>query len=128
MMHELAGNDALISLEGDLSRCRFPGDLVTSRDETINLKRQTLVPTEDFIVLRLTSEMVAPIFEQIASAGLTCAIVHVQIARKGVTELGAYDNFHPECVVTGSGVSTTLLDELKDKRIIRDYQIAASSS
>ncbi|MCW5554960.1 MAG: hypothetical protein KIS67_22700 [Verrucomicrobiae bacterium] len=127
-MIELAGDNVLISLEGDLAQCRFLDDMVISWDETANLKRQTRVPKDDFIVLRLTSETVGPIFEQVAAVGLARAIVHVQIERNGVIELGAYDNFHPECVVTGSGVSPTLLDELKEERIIRDYQIAASSS
>ena len=124
-MTELAG-DARLSLEGDLSRCRFPDDLVVSRDETAVLKRNTLVPRQDFIILRLSADTVATVFQQVMSAGLKRAIIHVQIERAGVLELGAYDNFHPECVVTGSGVCAKLLDELKSKRVLRDFKIAAA--
>jgi len=124
-MTELAG-DSRISLEGDLSRCRFPDDLVVSRDETGVLKRHTLVPRQDFVVLRLSADAVAPIFQQVLSAGLKHPIIHVQIERAGVMELGAYDNFHAECVVTGPGMSAELLDELKSKSVLRDFKMAAA--
>jgi len=123
LMVELAG-DAHISLEGDLSSCRFPDDLVVTRDETSVLKRGTLVPKQDFVVLRLNPETIDPIFEQMMTASLKRAIVHVQIERNGVRELGAYDNFHPECVVTGPGVSPEVLDELKKKNVLRAFERA----
>src|SRR5689334_20505474 len=119
LMNELAG-DARISLEGDLSHCQFPEDLIVSADETEALRRNTTWPRQDFVVLRLTAETVAPIFKQVMAAGLKRAIVHVQIERNGIRELGAYDNFHPECVVTGPGVSESLLEELKLKSVLRD--------
>jgi len=122
-MAELAGNTR-ISLEGHLSSCQFENLSAVSHVETAILKRNTLVPKLDFVVAMLSPEMVEPVFDQVMKAGLTDNIIHVQIERNGALELGAYDNFHPECVVTGSGVSTALLDELKDKKIIREYQIA----
>jgi hypothetical protein len=124
MMSELAGDDTRMSLEGDLSRCWFPESLVLGRDELGPLRRGTLYPRQDFIVLRLTPEAVGPIFEQASAAGLTGPIIHVQIERSGVLELGAYDNFHPECTVTGPGVSAALLDELKRKGVLRDFRVA----
>src|SRR4051812_6705991 len=78
LMDELAG-DARISLEGDLAHCHFPEDLIVARDQTDVLKRNTISPPQDFIVLRLTPESVAPIFKQVMSAGLNRAIIHVQI-------------------------------------------------
>src|SRR4051812_13540858 len=93
MMRELAG-DSLISLEGDLSRCRFPVHLVVGHDETRLLRRNTHIPRQDFVVLRLSTDAIAPIFEQVMSAGLERAIIHVLIERGGILELGAYDNFH----------------------------------
>lgn len=123
LMVELAGN-AQLSLEGDLSRCRFIDDVVITRDETPTLKRNTIAPKQDFVVLRLTPETVDPIFKQVMAAGLKHAIIHVQIKRNGVPELRAYDNFHPECVVTGPGVSSVLLEELKKSNVLRGFKVA----
>lgn len=127
LIAELAG-DARISLEGDLSQCRFSDDLVVSRAGAGLLKPNTLVPRQDFVVLRLTLETVAPIFQQVMAAGLKHAIIHVQIERNGVLELGAYDNFHPDCVVTGPGITPELLDDLKSRRLLRDFRRASASS
>ena len=88
-MAELAGN-AHISIEDDLSHCRFIDGLVLTRDETPMLKRDTLAPIHDFIVLRLANETIEPIFRQIQAAGLKRAILHVQIERDGVA-IGPYD-------------------------------------
>lgn len=123
LMVELAGNTQL-SLEGDLSRCRFTDDVVMAHDETLTLKRNTIAPKQDFVVLRLTPETVDAIFKQVMAAGLKHAIIHVQIERNGVPELGAYDNFYHESVVTGPGVSSTLLQELKKLNVLRDFRVA----
>ncbi|HLJ12755.1 MAG TPA: hypothetical protein VKU82_16280 [Planctomycetaceae bacterium] len=104
LMVELAGN-ARLSLEGDLSRCRLPDELVLSRDESGLLRRNTLYPREDFVIAELMPTSVSPIFKQVMAAGLKRAIVHVQIERDGILELGAYDNFHEDCVFTGPGIS-----------------------
>jgi hypothetical protein len=122
LMLEL-GEKSIMSLEGDLSRCRFSPDLVLGHDETTTLKRNTIDPRQDFVVLRLCPEMVAPVFKQVLAAGLKRAIIHVQIERNGVLELGAYDNF---CfVTTGPGISADLLNEFKAKHIVRDFQVAS---
>jgi len=118
MMLELAGN-ARISLEGNLSHCRFSDDLVLTRDETAVLKRNTIAPKQDFVILRLASETVAPVFKQVMAAGLRRAIIHVQVERHDSLELGAYDNF--QCVVTGPGVSSAVLNELKTSNVLRDF-------
>ena len=123
LMVELAGN-ARMSLEGDLSQCRFADEILVSRDEVGKLKRGTLAPRLDFIVLRLTPETVDSIFKQVMAAGLKRGIVHVQIERNNVLELGAYDNFHSECVATGRGVGLTLLDELKRTNVLSDFRLA----
>jgi hypothetical protein len=120
LMRELAG-DAHLSLEGDLQGCEFLPDQVVTREELGVLKRNTLAPRLDFVILRLAPSTVDPIFSQISAVGLSSAIIHVQIESSGVVELGAYDNFHSECVVTGSRVPSTLLSELKTKNIIRAF-------
>ncbi len=95
-----------------------------AHDETLTLKRNTIAPKQDFVVLRLTPETVDAIFKQVMAAGLKHAIIHVQIERNGVPELGAYDNFYHESVVTGPGVSSTLLQELKKLNVLRDFRVA----
>ncbi len=125
VMSELAG-DAYMSLEGDLSRCRLSDQLVVGCDETAALKRSTFVPKQDFVVVALTRKTVAPILQQVMAAGLKRAIIHLQIERNGVLELGAYDNFDPDYVVTGPGISPELLDELKRKHILHDFGVARS--
>jgi hypothetical protein len=114
-----------MSLEGDLSKCKFEADMVYAQEETGLLKRITTYPRQDLVVLRLEPDTIGPLFKQIMAAGLSHAIIHVQIERDSVLELGAYDNFHSECVVTGPGVSGALLSELKSKSILRDFAIVA---
>ncbi len=74
--------------------------------------------------MRLEQNTIARIFKQVVAAGLTHAIIHVQIEREGVLQLGSYDNFHRDCVVTGSGVGVALLLELKSKGVLRDFTVA----
>ena len=124
LMLELAGN-AHLSLEGDLSRCWLTDDLAPNRNETAVLKRNTTAPVQDFVVLRLTRETVDPIFKQVVAAGLKRAIIHVQIERDGVLELGAYDHFQRECVVVGPGISPALLDELTKTNVLWGFKAAA---
>ena len=57
------------------------------------------------------------------AAGLKRAIIHVQIERDGVLELGAYDNFNQECVMTAGGVSPALLEDLKHANVLRDFKV-----
>jgi hypothetical protein len=124
-MDEFAGGR--MSLEGDLSRCVFPADVVLARDELDILRRNTLAPRQDFVVLRLEPDAAAAIFRQIVAAGLSRAIIHVQIERGGVLELGAYDNFHTGCVVTGPGVGAGLLSELQAAGVLRGFQVASTA-
>jgi hypothetical protein len=114
-----------MSLEGDLSQFQIADEMVVSRDEFGILKCGTIAPKMDFIVLRLTPETVDPILKQVLAAGLNHAIIHVQIERNNVLELGAYDNFHSECVATGGGVGSALLDEMKNANVLRDFWAAS---
>ena len=123
VMFELAG-DSQMSLEGDLSCCRFTDDVMATGDETAILRRNTIAPKQDYVVLQLTRETYTPILKQVMAAGLKRAIIHVQIERNGVLELGAYDNF--QVVVTGPSISPELLNELKITNVLRDFKVATS--
>jgi hypothetical protein len=126
LMEEFVGGR--MSLEGDLSRCAFPDDIVLGRGEEGALRRNTLTPRLDFIVLRLEPDTIPLIVKEMMAAGLRRAIIHVQIDHGGVLQLGAYDNFYPGCVVTGPGVSPALLTELHSAGILRDYKPAMPSN
>lgn len=78
---------ARMTLEGDLSACHFPEGVTLSREEVGVLRRNTLAPRLDLVVLRLDPETVAPIFGE--EKGAWGGIVHVQIERDGVLQLGA---------------------------------------
>ena len=119
MMYEFIGG--WMSLEGDLSKCKFAEQWVVSREETGLLKRNTLWPRQGFVILRLEKEAIEDVFRQVMAAGLSRAIVHVQIEHDGILQLGAYDNFHPESVVAGPGVGELLLAELKSNEVLRDF-------
>ena len=56
----LAGG-ARISFEGDLRHCVFPPELPRSSAETFVLRRNTIAPVQDFVVLPLEPETIAPI-------------------------------------------------------------------
>jgi hypothetical protein len=120
IMRELAG-DARLSLEGALGDAPFPADAILGREPLDLLKRNTTSPVMDFLVLRLQAELVDGLFSQISRIGLREDIVHVQIEKRGRLELTAYDNFHPEGVVTGPGVPAEILAELEAAGVVRGF-------
>jgi hypothetical protein len=119
MMDELAG-DAHISFEGNLSALRFSSIPGVSHEETVALKRHTRWPKQDFIVIPLEPSTNKAI---ISAMGGTVPndIIHIQVERGGVLQFAAYDNFHPESVVFGTGVEQAVLTSLVAEGIIRPY-------
>ncbi len=116
VMTELAGS-AHISFEGDLSALKLyvlPG---ASHEETVILKRNTLRPKQDFVVVPLEASTEGAI---IAAIGGTVprAILHIQIEKNGRLEFGTYDTFHPECFTIGSGLESAFFDELLSEGIL----------
>ncbi len=128
MMRALAGN-AHISFEGDLSRCGFPPHLHPDPLETPALRRQTLVPQQDFVVLPLEPENIRPILDVVLpDRRFMEDIIHIQIEKHGSLQFGAYDNFHPECVVCCAGIGQDLLDHLKQNGVLRSWTIPPGQS
>ena len=120
-MKTLAG-DARISFEGNLSRVDFGSIAGTSNEETHILKRNTIEPLQDFVVLPLEPESVASILRALSFGGaLSDDILHVQIEKAGRLEFGAYDNFHPDCVVACEGVLVPVLRHLLEQQISRSF-------
>ena len=48
-------------------------------------------------------------------------IIHIQIEKQGALQFESYDQFHHECIVCFFGVPPKLLEELKQRGIIRSW-------
>jgi hypothetical protein len=117
----LAGG-AQVSFEGDLSCCGLQRLADASAEETVALRRNTLWPREDFVVLPLETDTLKPILAEVLPEGrLVKAIIHVQISKLGRLAFGAYDNFHRDCTVAFDPSLIPLLDALQAKGVIRSY-------
>lgn len=123
MMREFA-NHSYISFEGSLANLEFYNWPIASYVETPVLERQTVSPELDFVVVPLTDQTLSDIWKELSKKGHLAreGIIHVQIESNGKLVFGGYDNFHRECTVAYSGVSTALLEGLKEKGVIRDYR------
>jgi hypothetical protein len=119
MMEELAGN-AHISFEGDLSGLQLLSTPGASREETPALKRNTLWPRQDFVILPLEPSMSKTIVSAIGGT-IPRAIIHIQFERNALLQFAAYDNFHPKCIVFGNGVKQEVLESLVSQNILRPY-------
>lgn len=123
MMKEFA-NRSNISFEGALGELTFPSWPNAAVEETSALKRQTISPRLDFVVLPLTHETVKNIWSELSSKDHLVheGIIHVQIECDGQLVFGGYDNFYRECTVAYPGVPVHLLEELKKRGVIREFQ------
>src|SRR5262249_5634068 len=117
IMEELAGN-AHMSFEGRLNQLRLASIPGASEEETLALKRNTIWPKQDFIVVPLEPSLETAILSVIGGT-FPSSIIHIQIEKAGILEFGAYDNFYPECIFFGSAVSQTLLDSLISQGVLR---------
>jgi hypothetical protein len=117
----LAGG-AHISFEGDLSCCALQRLPNASVDETEHLRRNTLSPLQDFVVLPLEPDTLKSILDEVLpDARLLKQIIHVQIVKLGRLAFGAYDNFHRDCTVALDPLLVPLLDALRTSGVVRSY-------
>jgi len=117
MMDELAG-DAHVSFEGDLRRLNFSTLAGVSDQPSSVLKRNTIWPKQDFIIVPLEPSMGTRVIAALGGV-IPRAIIHIQIEKSGRLEFGAYDNFHPECIFFGSAVREAVIERLASQEIIR---------
>jgi hypothetical protein len=118
IMEELAG-DAHISFEGDLSGLHLSSIPGASQEETVALKRNTLWPKQDFIVLPLEPPMTKTIVSAIGGT-VPSAIIHIQIEKGGILQFAAYDNFYPGSIVFNTAVKP-ILESFVSESIMRPY-------
>ena len=122
-MRLLAG-EARVSLEGNLSGLDLVSVAGATNEESPALRRQTLVPRQDFVVLPVEPDTVTAIAARIPGARLVADVEHVQIEKNGRLEIGIYDNFDPDSSWAGEAFSVVLLDQLKEKGIVRGWRRA----
>ena len=119
MMEELAG-DAHISFEGDLRGLPIFSTPGASHEETVTLKRNTLWPKQDFIVLPLEPSMSKAIISAVGGT-IPGTILHIQIEKNPLLQFAAYDRFHPECIVFGTAVKQAFLESLVSQGIMAPH-------
>jgi len=117
IMEELEGA-AHISLEGSLRGVRLMSYPGASHQPTAVLKRGTISPEQDFLVIPLGPSVGKEIIAALGGA-IPKTVLHIQIEKHGVLEFGAYDNFHPECIFFGSAIRQTTVESLVANEIIQ---------
>jgi hypothetical protein len=118
ILDKFCGNSA-ISLEGDLSKVDFSDFAGVSKIETITLKRQTIWPTQDFVVLPLTFENVTKLKKLLQRIGIRNRVLHIQVESDGQIVLGSYDQFGKNETWISMSVGEEFVKELMHKDIIR---------
>jgi hypothetical protein len=119
LMEELAGG-AHVSFEGRLRGLSLSNISGASGEPTSVLKRNTLSPKQDFVVVPLEPSMGQRIIAAIGGT-IPGAIIHIQIEKDGQLQFGAYDNFHPECIYFGNAVKEAVIQSLISENIMRRY-------
>jgi len=124
MMSALASDTTKISFEGTLSHTDLLRIAGVTHDESGVLRRATLAPQRDFIVLPLSEQTLPAIMKAIDSkiAIGEEGIVHVQIVKDSDMAFAAHDSFDKECVVAYPAVPRALLDELTQAKVLRGYR------
>lgn len=115
---------ALASFEGDLSVLNFNELSGCSFDETNSLKRQTLEPLMDFVVVPINVQNVNTLkkfFAKKEVLGTNGSIIHTQIEANGESLFIACDNFDNDCTVVSTTVPEAFLKQLTEQGILRGY-------
>ena len=126
LMEALEGN-AHVSFEGDLRSLALSSYPGVSSHPTDALKRNTLLPNQDFLVVPLDPSSSKRIYAALGDV-VSKTVLHVQIEKDGVLQFGAYDNFHPECIFFGGAVSQELVESLVSKDILRPLPESGAKS
>ena len=124
MMRTFASEQSSIAFEGNLASSQLFKLEGVSDDEVGVLRRATLAPRLDFLVLPLLPARVPEIEKAIRSKisfSGDKGIIHVQIAVRDEIVFGAYDNFRRETVVVDGTISPDVLDDLVKARVLRSY-------
>ncbi len=112
-----------LSLEGDLSQLGESVRALGVTKKGLGLRRSTLFPRQDFVILPLDDKTIPLILEQVLpNVGLDSRVLHVQIAIEGRLIFGAYDNFHRDCVWVSEAAGVDLLEKLVAEGVLRSFK------
>jgi hypothetical protein len=120
---ELFSGNAHLSLEGQLKGkdFSFVEGIVTEPNEI--LKRNTLEPQQDFVILPVEVETKEVIKQKILpQVGLRQNVYHVLMEKEGELVFAAYDNFHPDTVLITGEVPRSWLEELLQQQVIKNFE------
>jgi hypothetical protein len=111
-----------LSFEGNLTCCDFNAIPGSSFDETFILKRNTIAPQQDFVILPL-NEVVMKLLQSdiLYRVGLRRRVIHVQIEHDCNLVFGAYDQFGDGLVWVDASIGLELLGQLTAEGVIRRY-------
>ena len=112
-----------LSLEGDLSKLDASMKLIGSSEESSKLRRHTISPRQDFVILPLDDESIQLIEKRVLHlVGLRSRVIHVQIEQAGKLVFGSYDNFHRDCVWVSEVVGVDLLERMVTEFVLRSFK------
>jgi|SRR5690348_13050416 hypothetical protein len=117
-MMELFEGDAHVSFEGNLQSLALSSYPSASFEPNDALKRNTLWPKQDFVIVPLESSSSKKIYAALGAA-VPRTVLHIQIEKSGVLQFAAYDNFHPECIFFGKAIGAELLESLVSKGVLK---------
>ena len=119
LMTELAGN-AHISFEGELDKLSLHNLPGASTEETPALKRNTIWPRQDFVVVPLEPANIPQIIKAFGGT-LPSAIIHIQIEKSGQHVVGIYDNFYPESLYLSPEIRQEFIESLMLKGVLTPW-------
>jgi hypothetical protein len=124
MMRHLAGN-AQMSFEGSQKGWDFPITIKHISEDESPLRPCSAYREFPFVILALEADTIKLILDTILPNNrFMNDVIQIQIAKNGKIEFGCYDNFHPDCILAYSGVSTDFLNRLLSRRIIKSWEKA----
>lgn len=115
-LQQLSGS-AFVSFEGDLSDSTLLNLAGASGKETGSLKRNTIQPKQDFVVLPLETETIGPIMAAVGGT-VPRTILHIQIEKNERLEAGFYDNFDPNGIFFGPSIPPERIEALQHEGVL----------
>ncbi len=121
--------DAIMSLEGDLSRCSFD-DLEDCKTEPFPPLKKYISSSNksyDYVAIPLneTNRRIL-IMSLLPRIGLRKHVAHIEIAQNDTKLFGSYDCFHPDCVWLDKDIGERLLQSMLNEKNILNYKLIES--
>lgn len=118
--------EAVMSMEGDLSRCSFE-DLEGYGTEPVPpLKIYRLMASGgyDYAIFTISdrnkNKLIKSVFPRI---GLRTHVWHIEIAQNGILIFGSYNNFHPKCAWLDKSIGDGILQAMVNEKIVLSYKL-----